>query len=475
MARNLLPDERAALLERLAVMPVDADADDEVIETFLPGPQYERALDRGVLVVRGERGAGKTALFHLLHALSARGVALSTVIRGAPDGRRVVGYSERDLAHPPPDVVAGFASTATRDDLRAFWLAHLAIRLRAEGITQQDLPAELVSAYEASPLSLATWVQVARSLLAQLYAWFDGLERLAGETCYVIYDHLDRIGVTDRALRERVSSALLELWLSLSQRYQRLRGKVLLRDDLFLAALGSFADATKLESRSFRLDWNAGRLYALLVRRMAADPGLRGWLEDVADIELTQHPQLGWMPSSLDFDEATQRRLAKALVGEFMGKGPTKGFSYKWLINHLQDAHAGVTPRSLLYLVRGAAERAKGLGPRAAWRRLLHPSELRSALESASRRRVAELQEDFPVVGRLEGLRDATLFVVRREALKALASVKIGDGFEGRPEDAYNELIRLGVLSVRTGRVDVPDVFRFAFGIKRKGGVRTVA
>jgi hypothetical protein len=92
-----------------------------------------------------------------------------------------------------------------------------------------------------------------------------------------------------------------------------------------------------------------------------------------------------------------------------------------------------------------------------------------------SNRRVNELREDYPVVGRLEGLRGAELFLSRREVIKALKSVELADGFDNNAEGAFDELLRIGVLSDRgAGRIDVPDVFRYDFGIKRKGGVRRV-
>ena len=59
--KSLEDEERRALLDELSRIPVDADADDDVIRTFLPNPIYERALDQRVFIVRGERGAGKTA------------------------------------------------------------------------------------------------------------------------------------------------------------------------------------------------------------------------------------------------------------------------------------------------------------------------------------------------------------------------------------------------------------------------------
>lgn len=470
--RALGDDERSELLTALSNIPVDADADDAdaIIRTFLPGPQHERALDRKVLVVRGERGAGKTALFQLLGALQAKGIALSTVIRGAPDGRQLVGFSEHGTDLPHVEVVMAFAQGATPEDLRAFWLGLLVGVLRKDIENPSRLPDAFHNAYTANPNDPAAWVPVARSSLPGLYGWLDAIERAEGDTRFVVYDHLDRIGTTNRKVRERVAGSLLDLWLSLSLRYDRLRGKVMLREDLFREVLSSFADATKLETRSVRLEWTAGRLYALLVRRMAADKGLRDWLRDVARLELTQRKPFGYLPASMDFDEATQKRFAKSLVGEFMGSGPNKGFTHNWMINHLQDARGQVTPRSLLVLIRKAAETAREKGPRAAYRKLLHPIELHDALQEASQRRVVEQKEDHPVIQRLEALREKTLFLPHREVIRAIGSVTVSDGFEGRGDEAFEELLRIGAIAIRDDRVDVPDIFRYAFGIKRKGG-----
>lgn len=473
-SKALAPEERKALLELIANIPVDADTDDLVLRTFLPGPQHERAMDRRVLVVRGERGAGKTALFQLLHAVQRQNIPLSKIVQGAPDGRRIDGFAEQGTAHPPADVVEQFAAGAGADDVRAFWLGHLVGRLSAEGVGKTEHPSVFFNAYTPAPTTPSRWVPQARASLADLYAWLDAVERASGETCFVVYDHLDRIGTIDRRVREKVSAGLLGLWLSLSQRYSRIHGKVLLREDLFQATLTSFADATKLEARSVRLDWNAGRLLALLVRRFAADGKLRQWLEEVAHMELSRSKYLGWMPPA-ELDERGQRNFGTSLVGPYMGAGPTKGFSHTWLINHLQDAHLRVAPRSLLALVRGAAELALDRGPGASYRRLLVPTELQQSLEKASLRRVSELKEDYPVVGRLEGLRDATLFLSRREVVQALGSVKLEDGFQHDAEGAFEELVRIGVLADRGGRMDVPDVYRYGFGIKRKGGTRRVA
>lgn len=475
MAGKSLDDEqRRALLDELSRIPVDADADDDVVRTFLPNPIYERALDQRVFVVRGERGAGKTALFKLIHAASTKKIPLADLIAGAPQGTRIEGFSETGTIHPPSDVVETFATTATAEALRAFWLGHLAARLHAEVYSGTALPKAFGGAYAGHVTDLGRWVPAAQAALPELYAWLDGLERDAKATCFVIYDHLDRIAANQSEVRRKLATALLGLWLSLSQRYDHLRGKILLREDLFQAALTSFADATKLEARSVRIEWNAGKLYALLVRRMATFDKLRDWLVNVAEVALSKQKHLGHVPKP-EFDEDEQSRFASKLVGQYMGAGPTKGVSYKWLISHLQDANLRVTPRSILELIRGAAETALQRGPKAPYRRLLDPTELQSSLEKASKRRVDELREDYPIVGSLESLRDETLFLSKKEVLAALRGFSKNAPSRLDPNDAFDELLRIGVLSDRgNDRIDVPDIIRYEFGIKRKGGVRRV-
>jgi hypothetical protein len=470
LAIHLSVDQRKELLEALAALPVDADLSDsrQLLRTFLPGPQYTKALDQRILVVRGERGAGKTTLFRLMRAAQELGVPLSALIDGAPDGDRIEGFSEQGQSHPAAGAITAFAASAAKEDLRALWLGHLCGRLGSQSAEPGE--PDFFRHYRTAPTEPGSWVPAARQAGPALYGWLDARERAEGRTQFVIYDHLDRIGTTDSAVREKVSSSLLDLWLSLSQRYQRIRGKVFLREDLFQSTLRAFADATKLAARSVVLEWSAGSLYALLVRQMGGDTPLRTWLKEAARIELRQHRQLGWLPEP-ELDEATQEQFARALLGRYMGAGANKGVTYRWMINHLKDAHGRVTPRSLLRLVSSAAHDALP-NPKATHRRLLTHVDVQRSLEKASELRAAEVQEDFPVVQRLGQLRGKVLFLPKRDVIKALGAAHVDDGYDEKAGEAFEVLLQIGVLIVRkSGEIDVPDIYRYGFGIKRRGGV----
>ena len=157
-----------------------------------------------------------------------------------------------------------------------------------------------------------------------------------------------------------------------------------------------------------------------------------------------------------------------------MGKGLKKGYTYRWIPNRLQDAHVRIVPRSLLNLIGEAASTACHQTPQARYSRLLHPAELYAALAETSRRRVGELAEEHKIVARLENLRGLTVMLdpsfVKRKLSKERPDKP--DQFKGDGSQVMDELIRLGVLNVRSdGRIDVPDIYRYGYDIKRKGGV----
>ena len=275
-----------------------------------------------------------------------------------------------------------------------------------------------------------------------------------------------------------MTASLLAMWLSLADRYRRIRPKIFVREDLFQASLSTFPDASKLDARSVSLEWRVEDLYRVLIKHMAnTSDGLKDWVQgSVRGIPLINLGLLGWMPPPTlpESGPASQKAFVDHLAGELMGSGPKKGLTYHWIPNRLQDAHARAVPRSFISLVRNAATLAVSQGPGAQNLRLLTPLELQGALESTSRRRVNELKEEFPVVARLESLRGETVMLSRKIAVDTLSRAQSTDDEYGKDgELVLHTLIELGVMSERDdGRIDVPDIYRYGFGILRKGGVK---
>src|SRR5262249_29606853 len=155
--------------------------------------------------------------------------------------------------------------------------------------------------------------------------------------------------------------------------------------------------------RSVSIDWDVESLYRATVRHMAeASPGLLTWLRGTKHgFTLDSKHPIGWMPGPMP--ESVQKAFADRLAGEVMGAGARKGYTYRWIPNHLQDAQTRVVPRSVLVLIGEAARVALKI-PLSAGTRLITPQDLAAALIETSRARVGEIREEYKLVNRLENL-----------------------------------------------------------------------
>lgn len=339
-----------------------------------------------------------------------------------------------------------------------------------------ELPGELGFVLGAPLPDLPAWVGHAEQNLGTITTQLDALDRTLlqrDQTVFAAYDHLDRIGAFNRETRRRYVSTLLALWLSLSNRYKRIRAKIFLRDDLFVEGEHAFPDASKLRPRSVSLEWDRASIYRVAVRHLGAlSPAMRDWLQG-GRIPLLEDwgDDLGWMP--VEMDDTAQKDFATRLAGQLMGSGVRKGYTWSWIPNRLQDAQIRIVPRSMIALLGHAAQAAQR-NPLESGEPLLRPQDLQGALEPMSRSRVNEIREESPVVVRLENLRGVEVPLERKALVKKLAGRVTGEP-SGLPEAeiVFDELVRLGVLNIRAdGRIDVPDIYRYGFDIKRKGGVK---
>lgn len=472
-------EERLVLLNRmkdLAHREAENLGRGERMRRFLPLPVHSLALRPETVVVRGGRGAGKSALFGLL-----RDARESSNFRDffdndnrIPDALWVDAFSELDSYHPQASTLDALARDHSDAELRTFWSAHLLKRLCDERPDiEVDLPCELEEALIDT--AVERWLSLAIRHQGRINAGLDRIERILeeeGRYLFAVYDHLDRIGTFDRRTRGRYGSGLLALWLSLSNRYSHLRAKIFLREDLFEDAIQSFPDATKMRPRSVSIEWDVAALYRVVARHMANISGeLRRWLTEVRGLNINDRGTFGWFPGEMH--EKEQKAFATRLAGEAMGKGIKKGYTFRWIPNRLQDAQIKIVPRSILCLLGFAAENAVK-SPLSRGARLLQPGDLFAGLEPTSKERAREIAEEYPIVNRLENFRNAHVMMDPREASGRLGTPVTNDGNPDVTDgdSVIEELVGLGVLRIRPdGRIDVPDIYRYGFGIKRKGGV----
>jgi hypothetical protein len=342
---------------------------------------------------------------------------------------------------------------------------------------------------------MATWTERVGWIQDNPEAFARGLEaadqRLAqrGATLLVLFDALDRMA-DDWQHVHQLAKGLLQVALDMRS-MRAIRCKVFARPDLLQDAnVTSFADFSKLLATKASLTWQRADLYALLYQCLGNADVSRAHFLALAGNEGTAHANAGdWaVPGSLRRDEKLQEMLFERIAGKAMGSSVKRGKPYTWLVNHLQDGLDQVSPRSFLAALGTAANETADDYPLP-----LDYRGIQRGVQQASQIRVQEITEDYPWVrsvmaplrgnltvpcaaGDIERIwRDEqTLDEIQKQLVTSHDAVKLPpQHLEQGPAGLLVDLEALGMVKREEGRrIQMPDVFRVAFGLGRRGGVK---
>lgn len=469
-------------------------AEAENVELFgrrlYPVPEHLRALDPSVVLVVGPRGAGKSELFN---AFFSNDEALASAIRShAPHSAAAELRSDTSTwrkAYPVgvdfPDSGALAQCVVTEDIAKSLWHAML-VRILANDVPDSQR-ADVEPLLTPMAVHISDVLQAAQDLGPALTAALDALEqRLSdeGRWLFVGYDELDTLGGFDWQVMVRLVRGLVAFWSDYSRRWRRIRAKIFLRSDLFRrhAGMGS-ADFAKLAANRAEIAWSDAALLGMLVKRIA---NTSGELEEYCrkgKVHFKREATLGLVPQVQK--PADAHPLLERFAGQHMGAGSKKGYVRNWVLDHLRDGNGQIAPRTLVRLFEQAA--SKDAANRAVRRpRLLHPTAFRQALDDVSNDHVRQgISSEWPwLAGVRERAQRQPLVPWQREEIERLLGSDWDAGWGGghssrsvsppldRPKEFVDYLIELGIFRQRPdGRVDVPDLYLFGLGLRRKGGV----
>ncbi|MFJ6420458.1 hypothetical protein [Streptomyces hydrogenans] len=490
MNTPLSVEEYRELLATALPEAVDGDTVEPNVQSLFTPDSHRAALYVDSTVVRGGRGVGKTFWYRSLLDESLREIAAQEY---GIDRLRRVQVSRGYGASVEPDLYPGTGN------LR---------QLMEEGIPPYDLwYAVLLTALGQPELrglpewrDKAVWVRNNPGAAERTVQAADREAQTKGVTHLILFDaleHLHRV----RAQADRLVGGILELALAMRLGTRSIRFKVFIRPDMYDGALLHFPDASKLSSNAAALTWSRANLYGLLFHTLGNAGGglaerfrtLTGGWQSEADGRRHVPPAL------LSGDEQSQTDLFTQIAGPYMGSNFRKGHTFTWLPNHLMDGVEQVSPRSFLSALQKALSETRG--QYAGYEFALHHEGIRRGVQKASETRVVEVSEDMPWVRlaieplaghqvpieqeRIEALWDKSRLVdaLRKEAQRYEPvtpeeedKVRTGPRYPEDPAQLIEELIELGVMRRRADRrIDLPDVYRIAFGVGRKGGVPRVA
>jgi len=449
--------------------------------TYVPAT-HMRALHPDTQLVVGMRGAGKSFWWGALQSEDHRRLVSDLLPRAQITGhtRIGLGYGTR----PQPDHYPGketIGSLLRSYDARDLWRTVVIWQ-----VVGNDLHPGLSTWAEKIDWVRAHPEPVERALFdADLGLEKDNTHHL------ILFDALDRTA-DDWTTMGKLLRGLFQVLLEFRS-YARIRPKVFVRpDNLGDAAVADFPDASKVLTQKVELRWPRLELYNLLWQHLANEPRNGALFRDGCGegyaIRWQEKGGVWTVPDPLRHDEELQRRLFHAITGPWMGKDHRRGFPYTWLPNHLGDAQRQVSPRSFLAALHRAAEDP----PHTSHPYALYYESIKRGVQEASRIRVQEMQEDYPWVDtlmaplsglsvpcRFDGIEERwrqhrVLDKLRQGSESAavkLPPAHLEDGAEGVRRD----LEVLGVFQrMSDGRVNLPDVYRVGYGMRRRGGVKAI-
>ena len=465
---------QAALLRRaFAAIPPEPSTWSGVEARYVYLPDaHVRALHPDSMLVVGPRGSGKSFWWHALQNTQL----VESLLAGdgqfpMPVGGRIPSFSgdhEQRGSRFTTSAGFGLGDDSTRPTKRELE-GCLATALKPKAIWETVVLWQAAGAsHSASPLpdlkdweARATWLVSNPAEVSTMFRAIDEALVRRGVPHVVLFDALDRTS-DDLAAATGLLKGLLQVVLDLRSR-KALRAKVFARPDMLTPSVLAFTDASKVRASEVTLAWTKLELYGLLFAYLANAPDDQASqaFRDVSGCDWHVPLPGGWtVPRLLRRSETTQENTFVALAGPFMGTNSQRGNTYRWLPNHLADAHAVVSPRSFLAAMRAAAEGSSGSETALSWQ------AIQQGVRKASEIRANEILEDWPMVHEaMEALSGIVVPALHEEFLGRLDAA-------GLPaEDMIELLLTIGLMSkLVDGRINVPDLYRLHFGLKRKGG-----
>ncbi|WP_295881603.1 hypothetical protein [uncultured Thiohalocapsa sp.] len=463
-----IKDRKARILGELRFGVGTAEQQDDFLATFVETDMVRKALSPAAALVLGRKGAGKTALFRRL----AEDAQMPGVVVQAPAAFRrdypwllgPEGFAQVDAVLADKAVPWG-----------RFWAFYLCRALTLSAAPRYDalIPAPLVPMLSGPPSSELELVErfeasldVARSSLL-LGDFLLKANRETASPTFVLFDGLDSgfdSSAGGRQIRERALNGLFAFWMDKEAALDRLRFKILLREDIWRKL--RFENKSHLFGRAVSLAWKEPiPFFKVVLKQALRSPGYRALVE----ASLSGLAAGGLRLDGDRLDGLSDEQVLAAwnlLVGERM-KGGKTAFTRNWVWNRLADGNDDHSPRHLLQLFHTVTAWEQAEMDKTEYdKSLIRPRALAACLPEVSEQALDAIEEEFR--DELGGL------VVR---LREIGRTPFPADDLDAGADAVALGREIGLLAVYEGseesveRYTVPEIYRHALGMTRKGQV----
>jgi len=461
----------------------ESESPQHLRKSFYAVPEHMRALDPDVTLVLGSRGAGKTSLFR---AISEFGLTDRLRMQFPRANIPVnaewipVNLTKKDV--PPQEKIKDFFESESLNDSEAaaFWEVIL-VRSLWNQLRPED-QRQCLQIHEASGSTIASLLAAAEQCglaSAEALDRLDDRLEQQGRVLFIGYDDLDLlVKRTGKGV-----SALMGYWATRSRRWKGIRSKLFMRTDIYNRfGVGGGPDLAKIAANRITLSWSDQSLLGMLIKRILNAGNIK-LVRDVFHLstkELAGDENVGWSlrketPEALD-------TIVTSLLGKYMGAGPKKGETQRWIIKHIKDCQDNAVPRFLVRLIESAA--SMQLNSRNEYLVPLSPLFIRDALSGISSEHVKASEDEWPWLSAFadrirRSPKNRSMPFERKTFEVEMARTwdeSWGVGVSPPCTD-YRNFLRLlvdsGILRERyDGRFETTDLYLDGLGFRRKGGVR---
>lgn len=276
----------------------------------------------------------------------------------------------------------------------------------------------------------------------------------ANQTVWILLDRLDVAFVDEKDLERRALKALFMVYNSL-KRYEQLRCKIFLRDDIMMKiTYDGLREASHL-TRMINLAIDENTLFNILIKRLLNNPSIiqiyKVNVEDcLADVE-------------------KQKQLFESVFPEKIKENEGEHSVFDWVVSRISDGNGVFTPRELIYFLNQSKEQQielLELGNKIPEGKFFAPDALKRAIREVSKAKFERtlIAENPDQVDNFKKFRSARA-QVSTEWMKSMLRDKAGKKIEDVDLFA-NALSDIGFLKrVSETEWQIPYIYQYALGI----------
>ncbi|AEY65434.1 hypothetical protein [Clostridium sp. BNL1100] len=475
------------LLELLDFGQVDSESESNLDRKFLKTTDFEKFIKTNIVLIKGVKGSGKSALFEMFSKYEAQtrklaGNYIDNVIF-------VTGTGFKDLKELKTDDMEKLMRQPNFD-FDNTWQLYIAIKVAiklgelgyssGENLSEFLKQAGYLVDVRVLPLIKSLWKLIFGVPPKGIDIEYKGVKfKIGGKTqidtqdilaeindlliqenkeVWVLFDKIDELFSNDYNKRKQCIESLFRVNSQFSQ-YSKIKLKIFLRNDIWNTL--HFVNKDHVEGKTIELTWDNKSLMALLLKRVCSQADILEFISNKSGISQN--------------DILNSVNLGKAfctLFQEQVYKGKGEANIVDWMIARITDGLGGKYPRDLINFGNISKEiQIKDYQPDNNY--LISGLAVRDAYYKVSEIKFSTYLSEFPSLQKhFDRFKGCTISKFDRSDL-----IKMMSGLDPSDDDMIQQLYEIGIIqplplkikSTSAKKFEIPRLFRSGLGLVLRG------